>query len=311
MKLDERYFVAGHKGMVGSAILHALEKNGYKNIITATKNDVDLRSSERVEKFFRQEKPDYVFLAAAKVGGIQANRLYPAEFAYDNLMIQNNVIHNSYIHGVKKLVIMGSSCVYPRECPQPMKEEYFFTGQLEPTNEAYAIAKIAGIKMAQYYFQQYGLNCICPMPSNLYGQNDSYDLDNSHVLSALVKKFTDAVDERKAEVVLWGTGIARREFLHVDDLARAVLFLMDKWDSPQIINVGSGRVITIKELATLIAKKLKYEGKIVWDENMPDGMIEKRLDISKITDLGFKPEIALEDGIELVIKEYRSIKYKL
>ena len=310
MTKTDKIYVAGHEGMVGSAFMRELDDRGYENVITAERQGIDLRDSDSVQKYFKKEKPDYVFLAAAKVGGIKANSLYPAEFAYDNLMIQNNVIHSSWQCGVKKLVFMGSSCVYPKECSQPMKEEYLLTGILEPTNEAYAIAKIAGIKMIQYYEKQYGFSCICPMPCNLYGPNDSYDLENSHVLSALVKKFTDAVDDNREQVVLWGTGRARREFLHVDDLAKATMLLVDKWNSSEIINVGSGEVISIKNLAALIASKIGYNGEIGWDSTMPDGMLEKYLDVSKIRALGFKPEISLVTGIEKVIKEYRSLKHQ-
>jgi GDP-L-fucose synthase len=307
MRITDRVFIAGHKGMVGSAIVRALVGKGYVNIITAEKQEVDLRNQKSVQAFFEQEKPDYVFLAAAKVGGIKANSLFPADFAYDNLMIQNNVIYNSYRCSIKKLIFLGSSCIYPKVCLQPIKEEYLMSGPLEPTNEAYAIAKIVGIKMAGYYKAQYGLNSICPVPCNLYGPNDSFDLDNSHVLSALVKKFTDAVDEKRKEIVLWGTGIAVREFMHVDDLARAILFLADKWDSPEIINVGSGETVTIKGLAELIAQRAGYDGKIVWDSTVPDGMLKKCLDIAKITALGFQPMITLKNGINSVIEEYKGL----
>lgn len=308
MDKTDKIFVAGHKGMVGSAIVRALEYQGYKNILKADRQQVDLRDCEAVKRYFQKESPDYVFLAAAKSGGIKANSTFPAEFAYDNLMIQNNVIHHSYFNNVKKLVFLGSSCVYPRNCPQPMKEEYFFTGPLEPTNEAYAIAKTAGIKMLQYYHRQYGLMSLCPMPCNLYGLNDSFDLENSHVLSALVKKFVDAVDEKREEVVLWGTGIARREFLHVDELVRAIFILLDRWSTPEIINVGSGEVVTIKALADMIARKAAFSGKIIWDSTMPDGMPEKYLDLSRINSLEFQNRISLEDGIDSVISEYRGLK---
>jgi GDP-L-fucose synthase len=305
-----KIYVAGHRGMVGSAILRLLESEGYENIVTATSKEVDLRDSLQVKKFFEKIVPEYIFLAAAKVGGIQANSKYPANFLYDNLMIQSNVIHNSYRFKVKKLLFLGSSCVYPKECPQPMKEESLMTGPLEPTNEAYAIAKIAGLKMAQYYYQQYGVQIICPMPCNIYGPKDSFDPENSHVLSALIKKFVDAVDEDKKEVVLWGTGVARREFLHVEDAAKACLYLMKMWDSPEIINVGSGKDISIKDLAMMIAQKVRYNGKIKWDTTMPDGMLRKCLDISKLNSLGFKSSISLEHGIDLQIEEYRHFKDK-
>jgi GDP-L-fucose synthase len=304
----DKIFVAGHKGMAGSAIVRALEYQGYKNILKVDRQQVDLRDCEAVKRYFQKKSPDYVFLAAAKVGGIKANSTFPAEFAYDNLMIQNNVIHHSYLNNVKKLVFLGSSCVYPRNCPQPMKEEYFMSGPLEPTNEAYAIAKTTGIKMLQYYHRQYGLMSLCPMPCNLYGPNDSFDLENSHVLSALVKKFVDVVDEKREEVVLWGTGIARREFLHVDELVRAIFILLDRWSTPEMINVGSGKVVTIKALADMIARKAAFSGKIIWDSTMPDGMPEKYLDISRINSLGFQNRISLEDGIDSVISEYRGLK---
>lgn len=310
MQKDDKIYVAGHRGMVGSSILRALNSEGYHNVLTLSKEQLDLRNTGSVERFFELERPKYVFLAAAKVGGIKANIGHPADFFYDNSMIQNNVIHQSYRYGVNKLLFLGSSCIYPRECPQPMKEEYLLTGPLEPTNEGYALAKIAGLKMAKYYNEQYGLKSICPMPCNLYGPNDSFDLNNSHVLSALVKKFVDAVDEKKEEVVLWGTGIARREFMHVDDLARALLFLMEKWDSPEIINVGCGTDISIKELAELIADKANYRGRIVWDSSMPDGMLRKCLDVSKMEALGFRLKIALSDGVDRVICEYNKIKNK-
>jgi GDP-L-fucose synthase len=250
-------------------------------------------------------RPDVVLLAAAKVGGIQANRLYPADFIFDNLAIQTNVIDESRRVGVRELVFLGSSCVYPRECPQPMKEEYLLTGPLEPTNEAYALAKIAGLRMAQYYQKQHGMRAICPMPSNLYGTNDNFHPEHSHVLSALVRKFCDAVDTQASSVTVWGTGRARREFLHVDDLAEAVLLLIDRWDSPEIINVGPGDDVSIRELAELVASKAGFSGEIVWDTSMPDGMPRKLLDISKISALGFKPKISLDRGIEQTIAEYR------
>ena len=308
MNKRDTIFIAGHKGMVGSAIMRALQNKGYSNIITATKQELDLRDAKNVEIFFDQHSPDYVFLAAAKVGGIQANMLYPGDFLYDNLMIQNNVIQQSNKSSVKKLAFLGSSCIYPKDCPQPIKEKYLMTGPLEPTNEGYALAKIAGLRLAQYYHKQYGLNCINPMPCNLYGTNDSFDPDNSHVLSALVRKFVDATDENKKEVVLWGSGIARREFMHVDDLSQALLFLIEEWDSPEIINVGCGTDVSIKDLAELIANKVEYAGKIVWDISMPDGMLRKCLDVSKLQSLGFHPSITLENGIDQVIAEYRNLK---
>jgi GDP-L-fucose synthase len=308
MNFSDRIFVAGHRGLVGSALLRTLQNQGFNNLLTASKQELDLRDAQAVKHFFGVERPDYIILAAAKVGGIQANRQYPADFIYDNLMIESNIIHHAAQSGVKKIAVLGSSCIYPRECPQPMKEEYLLTGPLEPTNEAYAIAKIAGLRMAQYYNQQYGLCAINPMPCNLYGPNDSFDPQHSHVLSALVKKFTDAVDEGKPEVVLWGTGAALREFLHVKDLADALLFLMDKWDSPEVINIGTGTDISIKALAEMIAAKVHYTGAITWDTTMPDGMPRKCLDVSKLSALGFHPTISLDEGIDGVIEEYRQLR---
>jgi len=305
---NDRVYVAGHSGMVGSAIVRILLENSFENVLTATRNVADLRDPEAVRRYFEAERPDHVVLAAAKVGGIQANRKYPADFIYDNLMIQSNVIHQAHLSGVKKLIFLGSSCVYPRDCPQPMKEEYLLTGRLEPTNEAYALAKVAGLRMAQYYHEQYGMNCICPMPCNLYGANDSFDPLHSHVLSALVRRFVDAVDDASPEVELWGTGSARREFLNVDDLARAVLFLMEEWDRPEIINVGVGKDISIRDLADLIARKLGYTGVIAWDPSKPDGMPRKCLDVTKMASLGFEPEIPLEAGIDRMIADYRALK---
>jgi GDP-L-fucose synthase len=250
-----------------------------------------------------------VILAAAKVGGIKANMQQQCEFLYQNSTIQNNVITESYNHGVKKLVMLGSSCIYPAQSPQPIKEEYLLTGPLEPTNEGYALAKISGVKLAQFYNKQYGMKVLCPMPCNLYGKNDSFNPDNCHVLSATVKKFVDAYDSGAKEVVMWGTGIARREFLNVDDAVRAILLLMDTWDSSDIINIGSGEDITIKELATKVANTVGFKGEIKWDASMPDGMLLKKLDVTKLSALGFKPRINLTDGIKLMIEEYRrSIK---
>lgn len=294
--------------MVGSALVRALTRTGYTNLLTAPRPGVDLRDCDAVRKLFAEIRPDVVVLAAAKVGGIQANRLHPAEFLYDNLAIQTNVIHEAQRNGVRELVFLGSSCVYPAQCPQPMKEEYLLTGPLEPTNEGYALAKIAGLRMAQYYQKQYGIRAICPMPSNLYGTNDNFHPENSHVLSALVRRFCDAVDAQATSVTVWGTGRARREFLHVDDLAEAVLLLIDRWDSPEIINVGPGDDVSIRELAELIAAKAGFSGEIGWDTSMPDGMPRKLLDISKISALGFKPKISLERGIEQTIDEYRRMK---
>lgn len=310
MEKQDCIYVAGHRGMVGSAILRALEEKKFENLVTASRAEIDLRNTSEVQNFIAKNKPDYVFLAAAKVGGIQANRTFPADFLYDNLMIQNNVIHSCHLNDVHKVLFLGSSCIYPRECPQPMKEEYLLTGPLEPTNEGYALAKIAGLKMAEYYHRQYGLNCVCPMPCNLYGTNDSFDPKNSHVISALVKKFVDARDQGESEVEIWGSGSARREFMHVDDAARACLFLMEKWDSPEIVNVGPGTDISIKDLAGMIAGMVDFTGELKWNTAMPDGMMRKCLDVSKMKALGFKPEITLEIGLRQVINEYQNFKEK-
>ncbi len=292
--------------MVGSAICAELKQSGFKNIAARTSAELDLRNSQEVEKFFCEEKPDYVFLAAAKVGGININSKEPASFLYDNLMISANVIHQSYLHSVKKLCYLGSSCIYPRECPQPMKEEYLMTGPFEPTNEGYAVAKFAGYKLAYFYAKQYGMKNISIMPCNLYGKGDNFDLEKSHVLSALVKRFSDAAAEGRKELTLWGTGSARREFMNVSDVAKAALLLMDKWNSPDIINVGTGEDISIKELADKIAKFAGFTGRILWDNSKPDGMLRKCLDVSKMSALGFKPEISLDEGIEEMIRNYRS-----
>lgn len=291
--------------MVGSAILRALARAGFNNLATATREELDLRDGVAVERFMKSVKPRRVILCAAKVGGIEANRSHPAQFLYDNLAIQTNVIHQAYLAGVQQLVFLGSSCVYPRECPQPMKEEYFLTGPLEPTNEAYAIAKIAGARMAQFYEREYGLKCICPMPCNLYGPNDSFHPLHSHVLAALVKKFVDAMTEGRDEVLIWGTGVARREFLHVDDLALAVLLLMERWPTSDIINVGSGTDVSIRQLAEMVAGRVGFRGQIAWDPTKPDGMPRKCLDISKIRALGFTPQIPLEHGVDLMIADYK------
>lgn len=307
MQKSSKIYIAGHTGMVGSAILRKLSCDGYSNLIIRTSKELDLRNSQEVSNFFKNEKPKYVFLAAAKVGGININSREPASFLYDNLMISVNLIHNAYLFGAKKLCFLGSSCIYPRECPQPIKEEYLLTGPFEPTNEGYAVAKLAGYKLAYFYAKQYGFNTISLMPCNLYGKNDNFDLEKSHVLSALVRRFCDAVAEGKNEVTLWGTGIARREFMNVDDLADAAVFLMEKWNSPEIINVGTGTDISIKDLAAKIATATGYKGKILWDSSKPDGMLRKCLDISKIQSLGFKPKISLDEGIQHMINEYKNI----
>lgn len=308
MELNDKIYVAGHNGMVGSAIVRALNREGFSNLVCATHNEIDLLNFNAVENFFIQEKPNFVFLAAAKVGGIKANIEYPVEFLYENLTIQNNVISCCHKYNVKKIIFFGSSCIYPEKSPQPIKEEYLLKGPLEKTNEGYALAKIAGIRLTQYYHREYGLSCLCIMPCNLYGSNDNFDPNQSHVLSALVKKFIDAIDEKHNNVTLWGSGKAKREFMHVDDLANAVLFLIKHWEKPDIINVGSGTDISVKELAHLIAKKTGYMGSITWDTSMPDGMIQKCLDISKLKSLGYNSKISLDDGIEHVIYEYKKKK---
>ena len=308
--LDKSYriFIAGHHGMVGSAIVRRFRKAGYDNLLLCGRQDVDLRSKPSVEEFFKREKPDVVILAAAKVGGIMDNLQHKAEFLLENLEIQNNVIYESLKTNVKKFCFLGSSCIYPRECPQPIKEEYLMQGPFEPTNEGYAIAKVAGYKLCQYFAEQYDFNAISIMPCNLYGTNDHYDLNNSHVLAAFIRKFADAADEGGAEVDVWGTGVARREFLHVDDLADAIYFLMQNWDSPEFVNVGAGTDITIRELAEKIAAAAGFKGRIVWDSTKPDGMLKKCMDISKLKKIGFTPKISLDEGIVRTLQEYRELK---
>ena len=303
MQKDSRIFVAGHRGLVGSAIVRKLESEGFTNIIIKTSKELDLRIQADVNKFFEQEKPEYVFLAAAKVGGIKANMDYPAQFIYDNLAIETNVIHAAYKYGAKKLLFLGSSCIYPRDCKQPIKEEYLLTGPLEETNEFYALAKIAGLKMCQAYNKQYGTRFISCMPTNLYGPNDNYDLETSHVMPALIAKFIDAKKNNKNEVVLWGTGKPYREFLYVDDLADACLFLMQNYNSNETINVGTGKDLTVKELAELIAQQVGYEGKISFNA-VADGTPKKVLNLNKIHDLGWFAKISLLDGIKKVTSLY-------
>ena len=303
MERDAKIFIAGHRGMVGSAIYRKLEKEGYYNFALRTSAELDLRDQRMVKKFFEAEHPDYVFLAAAKVGGIHANNTYRADFIYDNLVIQTNVIHESFRCGVSKLLFLGSSCIFPKYTPQPMKEEALLTGLLEATNEPYAIAKIAGIKMCQAYRHQYGCNFISLMPTNLYGPNDNYDLFNSHVLPALISKFLTAKADGRPSVEIWGSGTPRREFLHVDDLADACLFLMNEYNSSEIINVGTGVDLSIKELALLIRNIVGYEGDIHFNTAQPDGTPKKLLDTTKINNLGWTAKIALEDGIKDVCRE--------
>ncbi|MGF2414590.1 MAG: GDP-L-fucose synthase family protein, partial [Ferruginibacter sp.] len=296
------------QGMVGSATLRLLETNGFHNIVFKTSKELDLTNQAAVFSFFEKEKPEIVILAAAKVGGIQANIDNPATFLLDNLKMQNNICEAALKNNTEKLVFLGSSCIYPKECAQPMKEEYLMTGKLEPTNEGYAIAKIAGIKLLEGFYKQYGFNSISLMPCNLYGPNDSFDLKHSHVLSALVKRFTDAAGNNDAEITLWGTGIARREFMHVDDVARAILFMMENYNSNQFINIGCGTDVSIKELAETIAQKTGFKGTINWDSTKPDGMLRKCMDVTKMKALGFEPSITLEQGIEEMIQIYKNLK---
>lgn len=303
MDKSSKIYVAGHNGMVGSAIVRLLKKLNFTNLITRSSAELDLRNQEAVTIFFEETKPDYVFLAAAKVGGILANNTYRGEFLFDNLMITTNIIHAAHLHSVKKLLFLGSSCIYPKLAPQPLKEEYLLTGLLEETNEPYAIAKIAGIKMCEAYRDQYGDNFISAMPTNLYGPNDNYDLQKSHVLPALLKKFHQAKIQGHTQVQIWGSGSPLREFLHVDDLATACLFLMENYDGKQFVNIGSGTEITIKELALLIKELVGYSGDLVFDATKPDGTPRKLMDVSFIHALGWKHTIGLKEGIEAVYQD--------
>jgi GDP-L-fucose synthase len=303
MEKNARIYVAGHRGMVGSAIVRKLKAEGFTSIIVRTSKELDLRDHVAVKDFFQSEKPQYVFLAAAKVGGIVANNTYRADFLYDNLAIQNNIIYESYKTGVKKLLFLGSSCIYPKLCPQPIKEEYLLTGLLEKTNEPYAIAKIAGLKMCEAFRDQYNCNFISVMPTNLYGPNDNYDLKNSHVLPALIRKFYEAKINSVPDVEIWGTGSPKREFLHVDDLAEACYFLMLNYNEKEIVNIGTGTDLSIKELAELVMKVSEYKGSLRFDTSKPDGTPRKLLDVSKIHSLGWKHRISLEEGIRQVWKE--------
>jgi GDP-L-fucose synthase len=309
MQKTDKIYIAGHRGMVGSAILRKLQKEGFNNFLLRTSSELDLRNQQETNDFFEQEKPDFVFLAAAKVGGIVANNTYRGMFIYENIMIQSNVIHAAYINKVKKLMFLGSSCIYPKLAPQPLKEEYLLTGELEETNEPYAIAKIAGIKMCDSYRSQYGSNFISVMPTNLYGPNDNYDLEKSHVLPALIRKFHEAREENKPNVSIWGTGKPRREFLHSDDLADACFFLMQNYDEPGLVNVGTGEDLEIRELALLVKDIVGYEGEMVLDSSKPDGTPRKLMDVSKLTKAGWKAKIGLREGIESVYKEFAS-KYQ-
>jgi GDP-L-fucose synthase len=304
MEATSKIFIAGHRGMVGSAILRKLDREGYFNLLTRTSSELDLKDQQAVADFFTKEKPEYVFLAAAKVGGIIANDTFRADFLYENLSIQNNVIHQSYLNGVKKLMFLGSSCIYPKHAPQPLKEEYLFTGLLEKTNEPYAIAKIAGIKMCEAYRAQYGCNFISVMPTNLYGFNDNYHPQNAHVLPALIRKFHEAKSSSADHVVILGTGSPMREFLFSDDLANACYFLMKNYNEADMINIGTGEELTIKDLALLIKKVIGFEGDLVFDLSRPDGTPRKLLDVSKLHSKGWKHEIKLEEGIRMVYHDF-------
>ncbi len=305
MKKTSKIFVAGHRGLVGSAIVRKLKALGYANIITRTRKDLDLLDQKKVLKFFEREKPEYVFLAAAKVGGIMANATYPAEFIHENLVVETNVIDSAYRSGVKKLLFLGSSCIYPKLAPQPIREEYLLTSELEPTNHNYALSKIAGIFMCQAYNEQYGTNFISVMPTNLYGPNDNFDPMNSHVLPALIRRFHEAKENGSKEIVIWGTGSPKREFLHVDDLADACVFLMQKYDDSDIINIGTGTDLSIKSLAEKIRKIAGYTGKIVWDKAKPNGTPRKLLSVKKLHRLGWKHKINLDAGLKRTYAWYK------
>jgi GDP-L-fucose synthase len=311
MQPKDKIYIAGHRGMVGSAIWRRLQKEGYTNLIGRTSAELDLKNQAATQAFFEKERPDYVFMAAAKVGGIMANDIYRGEFLYDNLMIQSNTIDAARRAGVKKLLFLGSSCIYPKLAPQPLKEEYLLTGLLESTNEPYAIAKIAGIKLCDAYRSQYGCNFISVMPTNLYGPNDNYDLNSSHALPALIRKFHEAKINHQPTVTLWGTGKPRREFLHADDLANACLFLMQRYDEPGFVNIGVGEDLEIKELALMIQKIVGYEGEIVHDLSKPDGTPRKLMDVSKLHNLGWKAAISLEEGLRSVYAEFSHARASL
>ena len=304
LNVDALIYVAGHRGMVGSAIWRELQRRGFNRVVGKTRLELDLLDFKKVQRFFEQEKPEYVFVAAAKVGGIRANDTQPANFIYENLQIQNNLIHNAYLGGVKKLLFLGSSCIYPKLTPQPMKEEYLLSGPLEPTNQWYAIAKIAGIKLCQAYRKQYGCDFISAMPTNLYGPNDNYDLETSHVLPALIRKFHEAKVSGNPTVLCWGSGTPRRELLYADDLARASVFLMENYIEEQFINVGFGSDITVKALAELVQRIVGFNGEISWDSSQPDGTPQKLMDSSRIFELGWKPEIDLDTGIRLAYADF-------
>ncbi|HWZ15305.1 MAG TPA: GDP-L-fucose synthase [Mucilaginibacter sp.] len=304
MDKNSKIYVAGHRGMVGSAIHRKLEREGFRNIITRTSADLDLRNQAQVARFFENEKPQYVFLAAAKVGGIVANNTFRGEFLYDNLMIECNIIHSSYLTGVKKLLFLGSSCIYPKMAPQPLKEEYLLSGPLEPTNEPYAIAKISGIELCDSYRFQYGCNYISAMPTNLYGYNDNYHSEHSHVLPALIRRFHEAKEQGLSSVTIWGTGSPRREFLFADDLAEACYYLMENYDEPGLINIGTGEDITIRDLTAIIKKIIGFDGQIRYDVSKPDGTPRKLMDVSKLHSKGWKHTIELEEGIKLAYQDF-------
>jgi GDP-L-fucose synthase len=310
MEQTAKIYIAGHRGMVGSALERKLRKEGYNNIVTRTSAELDLRNQQAVNDFFEKEKPAYVLLAAAKVGGIHANNTYRAEFIYDNLMIEANIIHAAYFNKVTKLLFLGSSCIYPKMAPQPLKEEYLLSGYLEPTNQPYAIAKIAGIEMCESYRAQYGCNFISAMPTNLYGPNDNYDLEKCHVLPALLRKFINAKQENLTEVTLWGTGSPRREFMHVDDLASACLFILKNYNQNGIVNIGTGKDTSICELANLIKRVVGFEGDVKWDTNMPNGTNRKLMDVTKLNQMGWSSSINLETGIEMVYKLVKNLKWQ-
>jgi GDP-L-fucose synthase len=310
MNLQDKIYIAGHRGMVGSAILRQLKEKGYTNFVLKTSSELDLRNQQAVADFFAEEKPDYVFLAAAKVGGIIANNTYRGDFIYENLMIQNNVIHQAYLNDVKKLMFLGSSCIYPKMAPQPLKEEYMLTGELESTNEPYAIAKIAGIKMCDAYRDQFGCNFISVMPTNLYGPNDNYDLKNSHVLPAMLRKFITAKRNNDASVTIWGTGSPKREFLHADDLAEACLYLMENYNEQGLVNIGVGEDISILDLAILVKKVVGFEGEILTDTSKPDGTPRKLMDVSKLNGFGWKAKTSLEEGIQKVYDEIKDTNWE-
>ena len=306
--IQGKFLLTGGSGMVGFSIYRLLQKYSQKNLLTPSRNELNLDDREQVNEYFEQHRPEYVLMIGAKVGGIIANKSDPVGFLSENTRMQLNLFEACHKYGTRKNLFLGSSCIYPRDCPQPIKEEYLLTGTLEPTNEGYALAKIMGLKLAKYYYEQYGMLTVCPMPCNIYGTNDHFDLERSHVLSALVRRFVDAVDENKPSVTLWGTGIAKREFIHVDDVAEALLFLMENYNSPDIINLGTGKDISIYDLAMLIAQKVNYQGEICWDKTKPDGILRKCLDTSRLTELGFQARISLEEGITRTIAEYRQLK---